>query len=98
VVYDELRSASLSENDPRVIETRRRDSALQTIANLTILSQPLNSAASNAAWQNKQKEIKKYVLLPITREVLDDMPVWNEKQIAERSQRLFKRALALWPR
>ncbi|HNQ57758.1 MAG TPA: HNH endonuclease family protein, partial [Candidatus Desulfobacillus denitrificans] len=84
-------------NDPRAIATRERNSALQTFGNLTILSQALNSAASNASWSEKKPELLRHSLLPINQQ-LHETTVWDEAAIQERSAALFERALKLWPR
>lgn len=39
------------EGNPRAIATRTRESAVQTLGNLTILSSGLNSAQSNYGWE-----------------------------------------------
>lgn len=84
-------------NDPRAVATRRRNAALQTFGNLTILSQALNSAASNSAWSEKKPELLRHSLLPINQQ-LHDKNTWDETAIAERGEVLLKRALRLWPR
>jgi hypothetical protein len=53
-------------NDPLAAATRARNVALQTFGNLTILTQALNSAASNSAWAAKKPELLRHSLLPIT--------------------------------
>ena len=60
---DELREAD--SDDPRTVATRHRDNALQTMGNLTILTQALNSSVSNSAWMTKKPELLKSSLLPI---------------------------------
>lgn len=88
---------SADEKDPRAIATRERNSALQTFGNLTILSQALNSAASNAPWREKKPELLRHSLLPINQQ-LHETKVWDEAAIQERGAALFERALKLWPR
>ena len=85
------------ESDPRVAATRKRNAALQTFGNLTILSQPLNSAASNGTWEKKKPELLRYSLLPINQQ-LHDRDMWDEASIAERGEALLERALSIWPR
>lgn len=84
-------------NDSRAIDTRKRNALLQTFGNLTILTQALNSAASNSAWIEKKPEILRHSLLPINQQ-LQNWDVWNETSIAKRSDAIFERALKLWPR
>lgn len=81
----------------RVDATRHRDRAVQTIGNLTILTQSLNSSVSNSAWSEKRPELLRNSLLPINLR-LADAQEWDEAAIAERSEELLARALVLWPR
>ena len=91
---DELWTAD--ESDPRAIATRRRNAALQTLGNLTILTQPLNSAVSNGPWAVKRGELMRHSLLPINQQ-LSDKDAWGEDAISKRSDALFERALKIWP-
>jgi hypothetical protein len=85
------------DTDPNAIATRRRENALQTIGNLTILSAALNSAQSNSGWEFKRPEMMKHSLLPIN-QPLFDLNAWNEDSIKSRAQNLLDRALSIWPR
>jgi len=84
-------------NDPRASATRKREIALQTLGNLTILSTGLNAAQSNYSWDQKRQEMKKHSLLPINQTLLE-MPVWDETTILKRGEELFERALHIWLR
>lgn len=86
----------LSEEE-RVDATEKRNAALHTIGNLTILTPELNSSLSNNSWEEKQEKIFKHSTLPINR-YFQDIAEWNEEQIAIRSEVLFQKALELWPR
>ena len=98
---------TVSPDDSRVQPSRARHAALQTIGNLTILSQPLNSAVSNGPWKVKKPEILVQSLLPINQQTLrtptnrDGVEItpdtWNEERIRLRGEELFSRALRLWP-
>lgn len=83
--------------DAKAVATRRRNAALQTFGNLTILTQALNSAASNSAWPEKKAELLRYSLLPINQQ-LQSLDAWDEETISNRAEVLLKRALQLWPR
>lgn len=85
------------DSDPKVIASRNRNQVLQTMGNLTILTKPLNSALSNAAWTIKKPEILRNSLLPINQQLID-IEVWDEAAIAARSEDMLKRALMIWPR
>jgi uncharacterized protein with ParB-like and HNH nuclease domain len=82
--------------DPRAIATDRRNAILQTLGNLTILTQPLNSVLSNRAWKDKKCLIKAS-LLPINQQ-LHPLEIWDEAAIEKRSKELFERAIKIWPK
>ena len=84
------------EDETLVTASRTRHAVVQTLGNLTILTQSLNSSLSNAAWPDKQKELR-HSLLPINR-MLHDYAHWDEKAVEQRSEELLSRALKLWPR
>lgn len=86
-----------TEDDPRAEATRKRNAAVQTLGNLTILTQPLNSAASNNSWEVKKPELLLHSLLPINQN-LHNVEIWDETAIQKRGEELFQRALQLWPR
>ena len=86
-----------SKDDVRTQATRKRNAALQTFGNLTILSQALNSSVSNSAWLVKKPKLLLHSLLPINQQ-LNDLASWDEDAITARSEALLKRALSVWPR
>lgn len=83
--------------DAKATATRSRNAVLQTFGNLTILTQALNSAASNSAWSEKKAELLRHSLLPINQQ-LHSIDAWDEETIADRANALLTRALDLWPR
>lgn len=83
--------------DPRREPTEARNRAIQTFGNLTILTQPLNSALSNSNWVTKKPALLQASLLPINQS-LYSVENWNERAIALRLEDLFTRALTIWPR
>jgi hypothetical protein len=83
-------------DDPRAVASRRRNSFLQTLGNLTILTQPLNSSVSNSSWEVKKPALLASSLLPINQQ-LHAYLVWDEAAIVHRGEELFQRALQLWP-
>ena len=85
------------DSDHRSVATRKREAAVQTLGNLTILSASLNSAQSNYGWKQKRPAMMKHSLLPINQS-LSDLEVWDEAAISKRGVELFKRALNIWPR
>jgi uncharacterized protein with ParB-like and HNH nuclease domain len=80
----------------RADATRRRNSLLQTFGNLTILTQPLNSAVSNSEWTVKKPELLRSSLLPINQQ-LHAFEKWDEEAIDHRAKELFERAKSIWP-
>lgn len=88
---------STDEQDPLAVATRARNAACQTLGNLTILTQPLNSSVSNDAWPDKKPELLRHSLLPIN-QMLVDYDTWDDATIAARGELLLQRALKLWPR
>lgn len=83
--------------DPRRHSSELRDTVIHTFGNLTILSQPLNSALSNAKWSDKKAALIEASLLPINLQ-LHSLHEWHEDAIAKRGAALFERARAVWPR
>ena len=76
--------------------TKKRNFALQTIGNLTILTQQLNSSVSNSHWPAKKPELLRSSLLPINQK-LHEYEVWDEDAIEHRSKALFSIASKIWP-
>lgn len=83
-------------HDPVVEATRRRESLLHTLGNLTILAQPLNASLSNSAWEVKKPMLLMNSLLPINLQ-LQSAEVWDEDAILRRSRQLFDQAQSIWP-
>jgi hypothetical protein len=83
-------------DDEAAVATRRRNSLIHAIGNMTIVSQALNSSVSNSDWTTKKPEILKFSLLPINQQLVDK-DKWNEATIVDRSADLFKLALSIWP-
>ncbi len=92
---DYLELGNAPDGDLRAIATRRREVALQTLGNLTILSTALNTAQSNLGWDDKRPELMKHSLLPIN-QALQNQMTWDETAILARGETLFGRALQIW--
>jgi uncharacterized protein with ParB-like and HNH nuclease domain len=84
-----------AESDPRAVASRQRETTLQTLGNLTILSGALNSAQSNYDWDRKRPEMMKHSLLPINHTFFE-AKVWDEAAILTRGRELFERASDIW--
>jgi hypothetical protein len=89
--------SSAESDDARVVATRRRNTAAQTLGNLTIISSALNSAQGNAGWNDKRMTMKTHSLLPINQSIVE-MENWDEETILSRSENLFERARKIWNR
>ena len=76
--------------------TAKRDRAKHTFGNLTLLTQPLNSSVSNAAFLTKKPEILKNSALALNR-YFQDKEGWDEASITKRGEELFLHAIAKWP-
>lgn len=94
---DDAEVTEAPDSDSRVVLTRQRNAAIQTLGNLTILSQALNSAQSNLPWETKQPELLAHSLLPINQN-LATTQVWNEAAIEARGKDLCDRAIQIWRR
>ena len=95
---DEWSSAlfAVSEDETLRGQIARRIRLKDSIGNLTLLTQPLNSTVSNGPWPEKRKALEDHSLLVLNREVSKN-ETWGEKAITSRSDALFKVALQLWP-
>ncbi len=74
----------------------RRNRLLHTMGNLTLLTEQLNPAVSDRAWQDKRPEILKYSKLNLNR-YFQDVEEWNEAKIEQRGNELFEIARRIWP-
>ncbi len=92
----EKESYDANQDDPRIVATAIRNGALQSIGNLTILTQELNSSVSNSAWSEKKPELLNASLLPINQQ-LHQYEIWNESAIEQRGRELYQKAIRIWP-
>lgn len=95
-------------SDNEAEATARRDTAIHTMGNLTLLTQKLNSSVSNGPWlvkataespdyTGKRDEILKFSNLGIN-QMLRDTAEWTEESFEPRGEALFNVALRAWPR
>lgn len=88
----------LLENDDEDAEIARRNRLIHSMGNLTLVSQSLNSALSNAPWHEKRKTLDKHTVLFLNKDLLDKAPShWDERTIADRARRLHQSAVRVWP-
>ncbi len=79
---------------PKKIEYR--NNIINTIGNVTLVKQKLNSSMQNKVWKEKKKILKEHSRLSITKDYLDKRS-WNEKEIKKRADDLYKFAKGIWP-
>lgn len=72
----------------------RRNHVIHTFGNLTIVTQPLNLAMTNAPFSQKRHELRNSVL--ILNRYFDGLSTWDEKAIDERGEKLFETAQLVW--
>jgi hypothetical protein len=78
-----------------------RESLIDTIGNLTLLTGKLNSKVSNGPWpgpDGKRTALHGHDVLILNRLLLDQAPDgWDEKQIQDRTQQLASTINQIWP-
>lgn len=74
-----------------------RDTAINTLGNLTLVTERLNPSMSNAAWDKKRDALEKHSVLYLNRKLLD-IEDWNEDIIMQRNRELAKIICKIWPR
>ncbi|MFJ5457000.1 DUF262 domain-containing protein [Pectobacterium sp. CHL-2024] len=84
----------IGESNP---EAEQRTSIINSIGNLTLLTHPLNSSLRNSNWDVKKPEITKQSSLALNRDLLD-IGVWNDEEIVNRQEKLWRLAEVLWSR
>jgi len=78
--------------------TVARNERIHRLGNLTIVTQPLNTALSNASWARKQKELNRNTRLLLNVRLIEDYPeVFDEDAIEARGAWLTERILSVWP-
>jgi hypothetical protein len=81
-----------------------RDTFVQNIGNLTLVSSKLNPSLSNSAWRVdgsdncKSAQLAKHSALRLNALLLDEYSgEWNESTIQQRAGSLFEQARLIWP-
>lgn len=72
-----------------------RDDLINTVGNLTLLTNELNPSVSNGSWPKKRSEILKHSALNLNRSLPEN---WDEDSIRARTEELCMQALKLWTR
>ncbi len=89
----EEKGQQLDDNARNLMDERQ--SLINTIGNLTIMTAPLNSAISNNSWEVKKLEIDSVSKLKLNRDITKEAE-WNEEKIKERSEYLAKCINKIW--
>lgn len=79
----------------------RRNQLVHTLGNLTLVTQGLNSKASNAAWdgpKGKRETLDKHTSILMTRDILrQGASSWTDDDIVKRTHALVDIILDIWP-
>ena len=76
----------------------RRNRTIHSIGNLTLVNSRLNSALSNAPWEQKKETLGHHSVLFLNKDLLENAPSdWDETAIADRARRLYQAAVSVWP-
>ena len=82
----------------REMAVARRNRMIHTMGNLTLVSQRLNTALSNAPWDEKRVTLDRHAVLHLNKDLTLNAPSeWSESAIAERGKRLYEAAIKAWP-
>ena len=84
---------------------RVRDSKVNAVGNLTLVSEKLNPTLSNAPWldleagkRGKRSALNDHSMLRLNAKLVNDYPAhWDEACIDQRAKRLFEAARNIWP-
>ena len=77
----------------------RRDRLLDSLGNLTLVTQPLNSALSNARWVSKRRGLSEHSTLFLNKDLLEHSgdDKWDEEAIHVRATRIHRAFVNTWP-
>ncbi len=73
----------------------KRNSSLNTLGNLTVLTNSLNPSVSNDSYKNKRPEIIKHSTL-VLNSYFQDISDWNEERIEIRGKYLYEKIIEIW--
>jgi len=73
----------------------KREHAIQTLGNLTLVTRPGNAGASNSNFSDKKRWLRECKLK--INDNIEGCEYWREKEIAERADRLADVAVQIWP-
>jgi hypothetical protein len=82
-------------DDAELVE---RGQLIQSLGNLSLVTQALNSKLSNEAWPVKRAALQKVGDVLLTNELVNNaLDVWDEESIRIRTRKLIEEILAIWP-
>lgn len=85
-----------TDNDPEYARRAyQRSELVNTMGNLTLLTQGLNSSVSNGPYSVKMPAVRSHSSLALNRD-LNEFDRWDEDTIVERGTNLFSVALSIW--
>ena len=84
-----------AEDDSPIGRIVKRNRLMQSFGNLTLLTQPLNTAVSNGPYDGKRAALQDHSLLVLNREIATH-DSWSEDTITTRGKSLFTLAKAIW--
>lgn len=89
----------LQEESDEDAARNRRNQLVHTIGNLTLVTQPLNSVASNAPWVDKREVLGDHSVLHLNQRLLAEYQnaEWSEDTILDRSKKLATIVADVWP-
>lgn len=83
---------------PAELLEAERDTAVHRLGNLTLVTDKLNPALSNAAWQAKRAGLTQHSLLAMNQQLVEDHPQsFDEESIRARGELLARHILSVWP-
>ena len=85
-----------SDPSEKIILKQKRQGHVHRIGNLTLVSQRLNPAMSNAPWKEKCPELKKHSHLRLNARLCQETD-WNERAIRKRGEWLASVVSSIWP-
>lgn len=74
----------------------QRHLLVNTLGNLTLITDSLNPSLSNGPWDKKAPELRKFAKLNLT-QYFHDVSEWDEAAISKRGEKLLGDALKIWP-
>jgi hypothetical protein len=75
-------------------KVQSRNRRIHCFGNLTIVTQPLNSAMRNAPFNEKKEALRNSIL--ILNRYFDNLGNWGEEEMDQRARSLFDTARRMW--